>query len=116
MNENIIITFLKKLGLRIGLLSMLLILVTPVQAGMVSTEEILHQQDRAQIARMLERDDVQQQLIELGVDPVTARARVNQMTEEEVAQLNGRIAELPAGAGIGTVELLLIIIIIILVI
>jgi hypothetical protein len=112
MNKYIIMPFLKKLGL----LSMLLMLVTPVQAGMVSTEEILHQQDRTQLARMLERDDVQQQLIELGVDPVSARARVGQMTEEEVAELNGRLAELPAGAGIGTVEILLIIIIILLVI
>jgi hypothetical protein len=116
MNENITMSFLKKLGLLIGLLSMLLMLVTPVQAGMVGTEEILHQQDRTQLARMLERDDVQQQLIELGVDPVSARARINQMTEEEVAQLNGRLAELPAGGNIGTVEILLIIIIILLVI
>jgi len=116
MNENITVSFLKKLGLQIGLLSMLLILVTPAHAGMVSTEEILQQQDRAQLVRMLERDDVQQQLIELGVDPDSAHARVNQMTQEEVAQLNGRIAELPAGGNIGTVEILLIIIIILLVI
>lgn len=108
-------SFLNKLGLRISLLGMLLISMTSVQAGMVSTEEILHQQDRTQLINMLGRDDVQQQLIEMGVDPVSARARVNQMTEEEVAQLNGRIAELPAGAGLGTVEILLIIIILILV-
>lgn len=116
MNENVTLSLLKKLGVLIGLLSMLLILVTPVQAGMVGTEEILLQQDRAQLARMLERDDVQQQLIELGVDPDSARERVNQMTVEEVAQLNGRLAELPAGGNIGTVEILLIIIIILLVI
>jgi uncharacterized protein YpuA (DUF1002 family) len=116
MNENVTLSFLKKLGLLAGLMSMLLILVTPVQAGMVSTEDILLLQDRAQLARMLERDDVQQQLTELGVDPDSARARVNQMTEAEVAQLNGRLAELPAGGNIGTVEILLIIIIILLVI
>jgi hypothetical protein len=107
--------FLKRLGLLISLLSMLLIPLASVQAGMVTTDEILQQRDRAQLVKMLERDDVQQQLIELGVDPVSARARVNQMTEEEVAELNGRLAELPAGAGIGVVEILLIIIILILI-
>ena len=107
--------YLKRLGLLISLLSMLLIPLTPVQAGLVTTDEILQQRDRAQLVKMLERDDVQQQLTELGVDPVSARARVNQMTEEEVAELNGRLAELPAGAGIGVVEILLIIIILILI-
>ena len=107
--------YLKRLGLLISLLSMLLIPLTPVQAGLVTTDEILQQRDRAQLVKMLERNDVQQQLTELGVDPVSARARVNQMTEEEVAELNGRLAELPAGAGIGVVEILLIIIILILI-
>ena len=116
MSENIARSFIKKLGFLIGLLSMLLMLVTPVQAGMVSTEEILHRQDRAQLGRMLEREDVQQQLIDMGVDPASALTRVDQMTEEEVALLNDRLAELPAGAGIGTVEILLIIIILILII
>jgi hypothetical protein len=51
----------------------------------------------------------------MGIDPLTAKARVSQMTDEEVAQLNGRIAELPAGAGVSTTHLLLIIIIIILI-
>lgn len=107
--------YLKRLGLLISLLSMLLIPLTPVQAGLVTTDEILQQRDRVQLVKMLERDDVQKQLTELGVDPVSARARVNQMTEEEVAELNGRLAELPAGAGIGVVEILLIIIILILI-
>ena len=42
--------------------------------------------------------------------------RVEQMTEAEIASLQGKINELPAGAGIGTLELLLIIIILILLI
>lgn len=111
--RNLAYRYFKKLGL----LSILFVLATSVQAGMVGNEEILHQDERAQLAGMLERDDVQQQLTDLGVDPVAARARVDQMTVEEVARLNGRIAEVPAGAGgIGAVELLLIIIIIILIV
>jgi hypothetical protein len=108
-------TFLKKLGLLMSLAWLLLMPLAPVTAGMVTTDDILRQRDRTQLTELLERDDVQQQLIQLGVDPLSAKARVNQMTDEEIAQLNGRIAELPAGAGITTTHLLLIIIIIILI-
>jgi len=111
MNKNLIMPFFKKLCL----LSMLFMPAIPAQAGMVGNDEILHQHERAQLAGLLQQENVQQQLIELGVDPDAARARVDSMTEEEIAQLNGRLAELPAGAaGLGTVEILLIIIIIIL--
>jgi len=65
---------------------------------------------------MLERDDVQQQLVEMGVDPNSAIARVEQMTDEEVLQMNEQIAQLPAGAGVSTIELLLIIILIVILI
>jgi hypothetical protein len=93
---------------------MLFIQVAPVEASMVSTPEVMSQSGRTQLVNMLEREDVQHQLIELGVDPVAALDRVNQMSDEEVAQLNGQIENLPAGAGLSTVDLLLIIIIILL--
>jgi len=86
-----------------------------VQAEIVGTSELLHSTDRAQIVQTLERKDVQQQLINFGVDPASAVDRVNKMTDAEIAQVNGRLAKLPAGAGVSTVELLLIIIILILV-
>ncbi len=103
-----------KSGLLVSLLGMFFMLFAPVQAEMVSTYEVLHQRERAQLVDMLEREDVQEQLIAQGVDPASALTRVYQMTDDEVAQLNGQISELPVGAGIGTVPLLLIIIIIIL--
>lgn len=83
---------------------------------MVSTEGAIGKVDRAQFINTLEREDVQQQLIEMGVDPADALERVAKMTDQEVAELNGKIAQLPAGAGINTVELLLIIILIILIV
>ena len=107
---------LMKRFLLISLSSMLLIAMTSVQAGMVGNDRILQQREKARFAEMLQRKDVQRQLIEMGVDPASARARVNQMTDEEAAQLSEQIGTLPAGAGLGTVELLLIIIIIILLI
>jgi len=64
----------------------------------------------------LQNRRVQQQLIQLGVDPVAAIDRVNQMTEVEIARMQGKIDQLPAGAGLSTVDLLLIIILLILLI
>jgi len=105
---------IKKSVLLLSILGVLLLSITSAQAAMVSTSDILLQSERVQLVNMLEREDVQRQLIELGVDPESSLMRVEQMTIEELAQINGRLSELPAGAGIGTTDLLLIIILIIL--
>lgn len=107
--------FRNKLAILLSLLGVMMIQMSLAQAKMVDTGEILQSTDRAQIVRTLERKDVQQQLIDMGVDPASAIERVSQMTDAEIAQINGRLADLPAGAGLNTVELLLIIIILILV-
>jgi hypothetical protein len=105
---------LKKAGILVSFLSVLFMYTGSVQAAMVNTSEILKSPDRTQIVSMLEREDVQQQLTGMGVDPVAALARVDQMTDQEIAQLNGNLSELTAGAGVSTVELLLIILLIVL--
>ncbi len=106
---------LKKVGLWLSIMGILLMAMGSAQAAMVSNSEIVQQLDRTQIVNMLEREDIQKQLTEMGVDPVAALARVDQMTGQELAQLNGHINELKAGAGVSTVELLLIIILVILI-
>ncbi len=95
---------------------MLLIHMAAAQAAMTGTAETLSDSRRTQLVNMLERKDVQQQLIARGVDPGASLARVNEMTDAELLQLSGHIDELTAGAGVSTVELLLIIIILILVV
>jgi len=82
---------------------------------MIGTSDILPDTNRKELLDTLQRSDVQQQLTEMGVDPVSANKRVDSMTDEEIAKLNNQIETLPAGAGINTTELLLIIIILILV-
>lgn len=111
-------SMIKKVGVLLSLLSMLALgLLAPAQAAMVTTADALGPMQREQLVELLERQDVQQQLVEMGVDPADALARVDQMTPEELAQLNGQIAQLPAGAGTtGLIQLLLIIIIIILIV
>ena len=102
---------LKKLGLVIALWLMIL----PAQAAIVTTPEMLAAPDREQLISSLQSQEVQQQLIKLGVDPVAAMKRVNQMTKAEIIALQGKINQLPAGAGISTTTLLLIIIILLLI-
>jgi cob(I)alamin adenosyltransferase len=108
------VTLLRKWRSLLCLTALLSMPLASVEAAMVSTDEAIRQQGKSRLIEVLARDDVQQKLMELGVDPSSAKARVNQMTDEEIAELNGQIEMLPAGAGLSTTHLLLIIIIIIL--
>lgn len=105
-----------KAFLRSGGVCIVVLIMTSAHAAMVSTTDILADSNRTILLEKLERKEVQQQLIEMGVDPESAIKRVESMTEAEVAQISGQLETLPAGAGINAVELLLIIIIIILII
>lgn len=91
--------------------------IAPAQAAMVGTAQVLAAEqgrlDRDKLASLLEREDLQRQLSALGVDVQHAKARVAGLTDAEVAQLNQRIAELPAGGNaLGVILLILIIFII----
>ena len=86
-------------------------------AGLVGTGAALEMQasnDRtARVDAFLAREDVREQMIKLGADPAAAQARVAQLTESELLQLERHIEELPAGgnalAVIGAVFLVLLI-------
>lgn len=73
-----------------------------VQASLLTTQEALQLDATAaqQIDQWLLRDDVAEQLAELGVDPLLASQRAAAMTPAELAELAERIDELPAGAGV----------------
>lgn len=97
------------------LMTLLWLGLSPAYAAMVPTAQFTAEPERARlIINIAERQQVEQQLIELGVDPQEAIERVSQMTDQQIASLQGKIAELPAGAAVGTIELLLIILIVIL--
>lgn len=81
---------------------------------MVSTPELMIGPDQARLISSLQNEQIRSQLVEMGVDPVAAAERVKQMTSSEIASLQGKIDQLPAGAGLSTIDLLLIIIILIL--
>jgi hypothetical protein len=105
----------KKSVLLLIITGLLFLSLGSAQASMVSTADIVSQKEqRAQLVNMLKREDVKNQLMEMGVDYTSARERVEQMTDKELDELNGKLADLPAGAGVSTTNLLLIIILLIL--
>ena len=55
--------------------------------------------DRDQLKTLMSREDVREQLVDLGVDVDAAIARVDSMTDIEVQQLSAKMDEMPAGAG-----------------
>src|SRR5207244_13277519 len=68
----------------------------PAHAGIVSTDAAFASAERGRIASMLERADVRAQLEAYGVRAADVKARVAALTDEEAAQLAGRLDSLPA--------------------
>lgn len=97
------------------LMTLLWLALSPAYASMIATPQFTAEPERAQLTGITaQRQQVEQQLIELGVDPTEAIERVRHMTNHQVSSLQGRMTALLAGAAVGTIELLLIILIVIL--
>jgi hypothetical protein len=87
-----------------------LALPLPLQAGMLSTESAL---ERARIAAVLERSEVQQQLRAYGVSPDEIKARVAALSDTEAAELAARIDSAPAG-GLGLLSAIVLVFLVLL--
>lgn len=78
-----------------------------VRAELVTTDQVLSGEslavDRARVSAFLERGDVRDQMIALGVDPAQAGARVSSLSDSEVKQIAGRLDALPAGEDLATI-------------
>lgn len=74
------------------------------QAGMIGTQTVLQSQSRAeriaQVRDLLSQERVVEQMIQLGVDPAAAKARVASLTNTQLARVEGELESLPAGAGL----------------
>ena len=84
-------------------------------AGNVSSTVVIEQQRSAitkqQILSMVDSNEVQQQLVALGVSSADAVNRINNLTHAELAQLNMQINDAPAGSGIvGTIVTVLVVV------
>ena len=71
-------------------------------AELVSTRTVIEENrmspsPRERVDNFLQREDVRAQFRSLGVSPEEAQRRVSALSEEEIAQLDARLQELPAG-------------------
>lgn len=73
-------------------------------AGLVGTDELLSAGTRnlhmSEVRDVLARDEVRAQMQELGVEPARVEARINALSDAELARLSGEIRQLPSGAGV----------------
>lgn len=87
----------------ISMLSMS-IWVPNAQATLITTEQIAGhqtaQQDRERVRAFFDREDVKAQLQARGVSSEAAKARVDALTDNEVASIAGHIDSLPAGGDV----------------
>jgi len=88
-----------------------------VQAGVIGTQTAIEIDDRSErienINSLLARDEVRGALMELGVSPDDATARVEKMTDSELLMLEQQLDQLPAGGSfVGVVGIVAIVLII----
>jgi hypothetical protein len=87
------------------------------QASLVSSEQLAESQsshqDRERLRALIDREDVREQLQSRGVSAAAAHARVNALTDKEVASISGELDNLPAGGEIIGLLLTIIIVLII---
>jgi hypothetical protein len=81
-------------------------------AGMIGTQNLLPhsltQQDQKQA-----RQSFQKQLVDLGVEPEMAKARIASLSDQQIADISSQLTELPAGADAGGVLLTIFIVFVI---
>lgn len=81
--------------------------LAPARAGIVGTESAIALREAsaraatlAHIDRLVMRDDVRARLEALGVDPGAAMERAAALSDTELAQLQARLDDLPAGGDV----------------
>ncbi|MGB5747830.1 MAG: PA2779 family protein [Desulfobacterales bacterium] len=74
-----------------------------VFAAMIGTETVMEasqgQEARTRIQQLIEREDVRQALINQGIDPREAAARIDSLSDAEAIAVGGKLDQLPAGSG-----------------
>lgn len=90
---------------------------TPAAATVVGTGELLTEQradiDRQTLSEMLEREDVQQALADMGVSQQEVQERIQSLTPSELTDFKEQLAEAPAGQGVvGIIVLFLLVFIV----
>lgn len=93
------------------------LLLPAAQAGMISVQQQqlageLRNQQQAQVQAFLQRDEVRSKLVEWGVDPAQAEARVQRLSDAELVKA-ARLTDQPAGSGVvGAIVLIFVVLLI----
>jgi hypothetical protein len=87
-------------------------------AGMISTAHLVEDMTRAQnqqkVIEFIERSEVKNQLISLGVSAEEASLRVAQLSDSELRQISGEIDNSMAGGDVGGVLVIILVVLLIL--
>jgi O-glycosyl hydrolase len=114
MKQRLVKTVAMLVAMTMGLAGV----VHTASASVVGTRAVMMQAERAEtVARVqaaFDRVDLRAQLEAQGVDPAAAMERVAALTDEELRYLDGRLAELPAGADVVAVVGIVFIVLLIL--
>ena len=105
----------------VTVMSVLMLAQAPLaQAEIVDTLAVAPQnqaeQDRAKVDAFIERANVKERLVAMGVTGLLAKQRVESLSEAEVHALAQRIDTLPAGGNLSNTDLILVLLIAILVV
>ncbi|MBV9361080.1 MAG: PA2779 family protein [Betaproteobacteria bacterium] len=84
----------------VSLLVICIAMPLPTQAAMVATDKALGSAERQHVNQLLARADVQARLSLYGVNASDVQARIAAMSDDEVAQLAGKMDAMPAGGDI----------------
>jgi len=98
----------RRLGWIAGPLAAIMFLTTSglgtASAGLVATDQAAQQEladlDRAGLLAALDREDIRDQLIALGITPAEAADRINALSDAELALMVDQVNEMPAGEGV----------------
>ena len=91
--------------------------ISQAQAAIIANAQLIDQvqltNDKNVLLQTINRVQVQEQLLSMGVTTAELESRINQMTQQEIAQLNQQINELPAGGDVlGIIVLIFIVFVI----
>lgn len=87
----------------LSLLALFSMNIAPLQAAMVDNDQLISQSQmqmsKQEILTQLDRQHVQDKLLAMGVNIDDAKQRIDQMTQQELAQVAQDIENMPAGSG-----------------
>ena len=99
------------------LIACMVVIPFQASAGLIGTDQVVSAAQavaaRDKVVSLLERTEVARQLQAYGLTPENAKARINALTDSEVAKLATQLDGVPAGANsTGAIMLILVIVLV----